>query len=111
MTSRSRGRRDPVSPELYQQILERDQGCIAPIVDLSQLGTCSPHLELEHVKSQLRIGKRAPSRPDHLVTLCTNHTEQGMKAGHVWNSNKQNRELVRMYLEWINDTSPSPGSG
>jgi len=96
-------KKDPVSATLHTQILIRDSfQCVAPVVDLSQLGTCSQRLELDHVKSQLRIGKRAPSDRYHLVTLCDFH-HRGMKAGSVWATSKVNREKLRMYLEWINE--------
>lgn len=94
-------RRDPVTPELRAQILRRDQGCVAPVLDLSQLGTCSGRLEIDHVKSQLRIGKRAPSRPENLVTLCSFH-HRGMTAGSTWATTKEHREWLRMYLAWVN---------
>jgi len=94
---------DPVSPEMYAMVLARDQyHCVAPVLDLNQLGTCSGRLEIDHVKSQLRIGKRAPSHPENLVTLCSWH-HRGMKAGSIWATTKEHREWLRMYLEWANE--------
>jgi hypothetical protein len=53
---------------------------------------------LEHVKTDLRMGVRAPSDAAHLVTLCEAHSENGRRAGHQWNTTQQNREAVRRYL-------------
>lgn len=94
--------KDPVTPQLRHEILKRDGGCIAPMLDLTQLGTCSGRLTLDHVKDQARMGKRAPSDANHLVTLCEWH-HQGQKAGSVWATTKEHRDWLRMYLEWVND--------
>lgn len=93
--------KDPVTPDLRRWILLRDGGCIAPVVDLAQLGSCSGRLTLDHVKTESRIGKRAPSDEYHLVTLCEWH-HQGQKAGAIWATTKEHREWLRMYLEWVN---------
>ena len=97
------GHPDPVNPDLRDQVLRRDHHqCVAPVLDLSQLGTCSPRLEIDHVKSQLRIGKRAPSRLENLVTLCSFHHRES-RAGHIWATTKEHREWLRMYLEWVTE--------
>jgi hypothetical protein len=62
---------------------------------------CAGRLTLEHVKSALRMGKRAPSDMAHLVALCEGHTEGGARAGYQWNTDKRNRERVRAYLEGV----------
>ena len=72
--------------------------CVAPMLDPSQSGTCWGRSTLEHVKDDLRMGRRAPSDAAHLVTLCQGHTEDGRTAGRQWNTDKRNRERVRDYL-------------
>ena len=93
--------KDPVTPQMHRRILERDRGCVALVVDSTQLGSCSGRLTLDHVKDQPRMGVRAPSDEHHLVTLCAWH-HQGQKAGRIWATTKEHREWLRMYLEWIN---------
>jgi hypothetical protein len=88
-------RRDPVTPEMAAETFARDGGCIAP-----RLGAESPcwgRLTIEHVKRELRMGKRG----DLLVSLCEGHTEPGMKAGFQWNTNADNRAKVRDYLAGV----------
>lgn len=101
--------KDPVSHELRRSVIERDARfvlryrnlrvsdpvCVAPLLD-PEAGPCSGGTTLDHVKSQLRMGVRAPSDEAHLVTLCDGHTERGAKAGRQWNTT--NRPLLRRYL-------------
>ena len=86
-----------VTAELRIAVFERDQGCVAPRLGGSALD-CHGRLTIEHVKRDLRMGLRAESRMDRLVSLCEGHTEPGMKAGYCWNTDKRNRALVRDYL-------------
>lgn len=102
-------RRDPVTREVAQQVMARDAAalkrwcprhvglCIAPMLD-PQAGPCFGRTTLEHVKEALRMGVRAESDPQHLVSLCAGHTEPGMKSGRCWNTTKENRAKVRDYL-------------
>ena len=92
-------RRDAVSPYLAAQVFARDGGCIAP--RLGAETDCWGRLTIEHVKAELRMGKRAEPRLDRLVTLCSGHTEPGTKVGLSWNATKANRALVRAYLEEV----------
>ena len=88
-------RRDPVTPEMALATFARDRGCIAP-----RLGAESPcwgRLTIEHVKRDLRMGKRG----DLLVSLCEGHTEPGTRAGVSWNATKVNRAKVRDYLAGV----------
>lgn len=106
--------KDPVTPELRIRILKRDGGCVAPQVDSQQWGTCFGRLTLEHVKSELRMGRRAPSDEGHLVTLCEGHTEAGARAGRSWNTMKTSRSMVRAYLRGLyerDDESSVLGEG
>jgi hypothetical protein len=109
---------DPVRAELRAIVLTRDlqrwereeprfrqrrgltpsiRGCMAVFLAPITSGPCSGKLTLDHVKDQPRLGKRAPSDPLHLVSLCDGHTERGMKAGFQWNT--ANRPLLRWYLD------------
>jgi len=115
--------KDPVSPELVKVVLARDTRetirwlheaksvpltihqwlwrnpvCVAPLVDPGAVGECWGRTTLEHVKDELRMAKRADSDPDHLVSLCQGHTEDGRKAGRQWNTTKEHRVLIREYL-------------
>ena len=92
-------RRDRVTPSLAAEVFARDSGCVAP-----RLGAESPcwgRLTIEHVKAELRMGKRAEPRPDRLVSLCEGHTEPGARAGVSWNATKANRAKVRDYLAGV----------
>jgi hypothetical protein len=80
--------------------------CVAPMLDPSQSGTCWGRSTLDHIKDQPRMGVRATSDPEHLVTLCQGHTEDGRRAGYQWNT--ANRDRVRDYLA---RHGSGPGSG
>jgi hypothetical protein len=80
--------RDPVTPEMREAVLGRDGGCVAPRLGASS--ACSGSLQLDHVKSQPMMGKRAPSDMAHLVTLCEHHHLDGWATSH--------RPLLRRYL-------------
>jgi hypothetical protein len=94
--------RDPVTPEIRLAVLARDGSCIAPLVGGSA-HDCWGRSTIEHVKDQLRMGRRAPSDLGHLVSLCQGHTEDGRRAGFQWNTAKANRAAIRAYLERIED--------
>lgn len=74
-------RSDSVSPALRLEVLERDGGCIAWRLGGSRLD-CAGRLTLDHVKDQPRMGKRAPSDLQHLVTLCWHHHLDGWATSH-----------------------------
>jgi hypothetical protein len=94
---RRHAHRDPVTPELRQAVLERDRGCLAPMLDPmveSWSDWCSGRLTLDHVREQPMMGKRAPSDMAHLVTLCWHHhLETGWATSH--------RPELRAYLESV----------
>lgn len=106
--------RDKVTPEIRSAVMLRDLTamtrvgiwgavpiCIAPIVDAAEYGKCWGRSRMEHVHGQNEhgIGKpRATSDMAHQVTLCQGHTEDGAKAGFVWCTNADNRQLCRDYL-------------
>lgn len=87
-------RKDPVTPELREAVLERDGGCVARLFD-EELMYCRGRLTLDHVKDEPRMGVRAPSDRAHLVSLCTwHHLESGWATSH--------RPELRAYLEGVN---------
>ena len=90
-------RRDPVTPEVALAVFTRDGGCIAPRLGGSFMD-CWGRNRVEHVKAEPRMGRRAESIAERLVTLCEGHTEPGMRAGYVWATAKENREACREYL-------------
>jgi len=93
--------RDKVTPETALYVLQRDAGCVAPRLGGSYLD-CAGRNRLEHVQDNGgRMGRRAPSDPAHLVTLCEGHTEAGMRAGYVWATDKANRQAMRDYLAGV----------
>ena len=95
-------RRDPVTPEVREAVLRRDGGCVAPelwpcIEHGADCGSppdpCDGRLTLDHVKDEPRMGKRAPSDPAHLVTLCWHHHLDGWATSH--------RPELRAYLREV----------
>ncbi len=84
---------DPVTPELRALVLERDGGCVAPLLD-PECGPCRdayghersrtfrPILTLDHVKDEPCMAKRAPSDPAHLATVCIAHHLGGWATSH-----------------------------
>lgn len=90
--------RDPVLPDVALFVLARDGGCVAPRLGGSFM-ECMGRNRLEHVHEDYgQAGRRAPSCPCSLLTLCEGHTEPGMKAGYVWCTDKTNRAECRAYL-------------
>lgn len=88
-SKRRHGREDPVGPVLRSEVLTRDGGCVAVVLG-EVPGDCHGRLTLDHVKDQPRMGRRAPSDPGHLVTLCEHHHLDGWATGH--------RPELRAYL-------------
>lgn len=110
-------RRDPVTPEMRILVFTRDQyqmtlagfatvtpTCVAPIIDPKQRGLCWGRSTIEHVKDEPRAGVRADSDLEHMVSLCQGHTEDGMKAGFIWNT--AHRPELRDYLARANVQCP-----
>lgn len=96
---------DPVTPEVRSAVLLRDGACVAWLLDRAHVcrdayGT--PHdprrlavLSIEHVKDELRMGKRAPSDLEHLVALCY--------GANVGVPSKELRVELRAYLATVAD--------
>ena len=92
-----------MTPAVAEFVKLRDRECVLRKLEPThrckdQWGTPHPswqldRLTLEHVKTELRMGKRAPSDPEHLLTLC-------------WAANnrpptKAQRALFREYLRTV----------
>ena len=72
-------------------VFERDGGCLAVRLGGEDPAFCRGPLQLDHVKDQPRMGKRAPSDPAHLATVCEYH--------HIWSGwATSHRPLLREYL-------------
>lgn len=116
--AKRRGHADPVTPEVYAEVMTRDGGCIVPLIDrdadvcrtrygqlLTGRGRLSPaHLEWAHVpeRGQNGLGQRAPSDARHGVILCAHHHHNGWE-------NARGRDLERDYLlEQYPDMAPEP---
>lgn len=96
-------RSDPVTPELRREVLRRDGECV--LVKRDPFHVCRDQwgnwhlpndlnrLSLEHVKSEPRMGVRAPSDPRHLVALC--------HAANIRVPSKDERAWMRAYLESV----------
>ncbi len=77
---RSRPQADPVTPELYRLLMGRDRGCVLARLDpthrcIDRWGypahPWDPRaLSVEHVKRDLRAGRRAKSIPAFTVIIC-----------------------------------------
>jgi hypothetical protein len=89
----SRGR-DPVTPEVALTVLRRDSGCVA--VSLGEPPSdCGGRLTLDHVRDHAAMGgRRAPSDPAHLISLCWHHHLDGWATSH--------RPALRLYLAQVN---------
>lgn len=112
-------RRDPVTPELRENVFRRDAAktgwsgigplCVAPFLDdqidravqkvhpspcgvARVAGPCGGRTTLDHIQDGYgRMGKRAPSDAAHLVSLCENH--------HLWTGwATAHRPELRAYL-------------
>lgn len=103
---RPRGHRDPVTPALRLEVLERDERrCIAPRIAVEHeqpIDECKglwgrpavlfwtangpiydiASLTLDHVNLQPTLGKRAPSDLAHLVSICWHHHLDGWSETH-----------------------------
>lgn len=89
-----------MKPGLWERVMERDRGCVLYRLEPGHVcrtvfGTEHPHdaidlLTVEHVKAELRMGKRAPDDMGFLVALCG--------AANNRPPTKVQRGLMRTYL-------------
>jgi len=90
-------RSDAVRADVREFVLKRDGGCVAPRLAMrasESIDLCEGRLTLDHVKDQPMMGKRAPSDPAHLVTICWHHHLDGWATAH--------RPELREYLKGVN---------
>lgn len=97
-----RAHRDPVTSSVRLAVLARDNGCVAPRLGGSFLD-CFGRLTLAHVKSEPRMGVRAPSDMAHLAAVCEGHSENGARAGYCWVTDRRNIEALRAYLASVGE--------
>lgn len=90
---RRRNRTDGVTEPQAIAIFERDGGCLAPRLGGSGMD-CWGRLRIEHVKVNLRMGRRGTL----LGTICEGHSEPGTRAGYCWVTDARNRRAMRQYL-------------
>lgn len=101
---RRRGHADPVRPDLHREVVQRDGGCVAAILDRGHecrdaMG--EPHawsaldrMTVDHVQEGYgRLGRRAPSDRAHLVAMC--------HAGNLYWA-PSHRPEERHYLDLVN---------
>ena len=92
--------RDRVTHEVALAVFLRDGGCVAPRLGGTEMD-CWGRNTIAHVKSEPRMGRRAESTPDHLVTVCQGHMEDGTRAGYCWVTDKRNIAAMREYLRSV----------
>lgn len=97
---RSIRHKDPVTLGVAQIVLKRDKGCVGPRVGM--LGRCGTqfgvsdkfNIELDHVNTS-GLGKRGPSTPENLVSLCGLHHRVKTEQSRIW------RARLNDYLEGL----------
>jgi hypothetical protein len=95
---------DPVTATVRWAVMRRDGACLLARVDGDHVcrdrwgnphpATATLRLTVEHIKDELRMGKRASSDLSHLVAMC--------HAGNVGVPSKAQREALRAYLAEVN---------
>ena len=91
--------RDRVTPELFEALVRRDIGCVLSFLEpghvcRNQYGDVVSWTDqsttVEHVKGELRMGRRAPSDLAHTVLLCA--------GSNIGVPSKAQRALLRGYI-------------
>lgn len=95
--------------DLRTEVLARDGGCVAPLLDpdagpcRNRWGYVTPlpqewDLEMDYVRRG-HHGAHHQLAADH-ITLCPGHHRgTGAQGGRIWASQPQNRVLARAYLD------------
>jgi len=112
--------RDPVTRHVRDGVLWRDRMCVAAKLDPKHVcrdvwgrahaATALEKMTLDHVQEGYgRMGVRAPSDPEHLVTLCySSHVASGWATSH----RPQLREYLRKQAARTpDDTKPNASEG
>lgn len=77
--------------------------CIVPTIDPKNPYPCGGNQEVDHVKDQPMMGKRAPDDEFHLVAMCQNH--------NTWHPPRRElRQAEREYLARCRSTRLSTAS-
>lgn len=92
MKSKRKAHRDPVTPELHEYVVSRDRGCMGPRLEME--GPCLGRLEVDHVDTA-GLGRRGPSIPANLISLCATHHFLKTTNARVW------RPIFREYLRAV----------
>ena len=98
---------DRVTPELVAALHARDRGCVLARIDpdhgcrdawgMPHAPTDLGRLTVDHVKTELRMGKRAPSDLAHTLLLCA--------AANVGVPSKSERVAMRAYLASVEEAA------
>lgn len=73
--------------------------CVVPTIDPSNPDACAGKQEIDHVKDEPRMGKRAPDDELHLVAMCQNH--------NTWHPPRRElRQAERAYLKRYAEPEP-----
>lgn len=81
--------KDPVTLGVARAVLDRDKGCVASRVGMpgrcgTQFGVSDKfNIELDHVNTS-GLGKRGPSIPENLVSLCGLHHRMKTEQARIW---------------------------
>lgn len=90
--------KDPVTLGVAHEVMRRDNGCVGPKIGM--YGSCGTqfgpsdrfNIELDHVNTS-GLGKRGPSIPENLVSLCGLHHRMKTEQSRIW------RPLLNEYLK------------
>jgi hypothetical protein len=78
---RRKPHKDPVTPELHDYIVARDMGCVGRWLLME--GECDGRIEIDHILNG-GVGKRGPSVPLNLVSLCSAHHRAKTNNARAW---------------------------
>ena len=92
-------------PGTYRQWLRAQRiVCIVPAIDPDNPYPCGGKQEVDHVKDQPMMGKRAPDDEFHLVAMCQAHNT-------LHPPRRELRQAERAYLQaWRDNTHSNTGS-
>lgn len=85
-----RKHRDPVTPELYAYLQQRDGRCVMAKIRADHV--CDGPTEVDHVRASGGLSMRSPSTKDNCVRLCRYGHNAKTAWGKVW------RPLLLEYL-------------
>lgn len=93
---------EPIGPYSYWR-LKTPVICLVPMLDPDNPHPCKGKQEVDHVKDNLMMGRRAPDDEYHLVAMCQNH--------NTWYPpRKELRQAERAYLRSCRSTHSNTAS-